>query len=883
MKTKILYCIPLIFLISLSFVSALSLQDFKSNPSKTLAGFKSLSYDDQAQYLHEIYTLSWLQLHRYYIGTGLGNKPGHCACDMPDLKAAFGSSKEEALPFADYFFSNVQNINKNTPVFIDYLTVKSGTVVFCEDPSLSNFDEDREPQCSFTLKGFEKKESNNKVSYYLEGTNPKQGKVDISALFHAEKLSGPGCDCPLIELYIDRNSLISVQYLGTLGGVLPDILGSFKVNRKGIITGTATSIGTMVFDKETPFTFNVGKGEGYGDTPVPGKIAVKNALIKSLTYTPAEPLYIKGSATIADYNKMAYNGSLAVAMGDVFSINGFEVNAKAGDVPLRFGKKGVTQCLKDWCDISNILAPNEDRENFIRFSDKIEIQGSGFSLRFNPQNLIDNEKSATNGYTHYLALPQKGYYAQGDKGDNIKLIQRFLGVSESGNFDSATEQGLEKFQNDYYSRYNVCIGKTTANSCEADGRLGPKTLEVITKGVSPKRNVGNTLEITPEGGLITLGNGKTGIEVNVYGKSEIKIGGKKFVTEQGESAKGEYAKEIGNLIANGVNVPVMVTLRDEDGNIVGKFASNKQGKLDENMILNKGSGHTTSSGPFSGNSVVKAGDNTAVTSIKEDPPNFVTAVAVNTRDILDKLKSRYPKNGDYYFREIPDDINSKVLLISGHHMTGFNFFFGEKDIIDKTSGKSKTITVSTFGYDELPASDQVEYVLLTGCHVVMNPAGEQPRFFLSPNTVPLVEMLTKKYPNLKAIIGYDSKAPAEDSTFWANFVMGLEKTKEENLVKYTMAKSLQEFGKPTEEKYAIPFHSGTVETGQRLGIIIRENNTWVYYSPLQQQGVEVKSYGTLTKRVTDAVFGRTVWKVYGAKTHMGIISWWQSNVEGLKA
>jgi len=132
----------------------------------------------------------------------------------------------------------------------------------------------------------------------------------------------------------------------------------------------------------------------------------------------------------------------------------YSLNDKQFYVPK--GKVSVLNDFKIDAQSKNVLLGKD-----VRFSgNSLYSSGSGFKLSFNP-----GVPTSSNGEVPIsLSNAKNGkYFYNGDTGDDVKNIQRIVGVIPTGNYDKITEQAVIKWQ--------------AENGLASDGKFGKNSLE----------------------------------------------------------------------------------------------------------------------------------------------------------------------------------------------------------------------------------------------------------------------------------------------------------------------------------------------------------------------------------------------------------------------
>lgn len=146
------------------------------------------------------------------------------------------------------------------------------------------------------------------------------------------------------------------------------------------------------------------------------------------------------------------------------------------------------------------------------------------------------------------------------------------------------------------------------------------------------------------------------------------------------------------------------------------------------------------------------------------------------------------------FENVQADLRqAQTIVISGHHYEAQTRVWGERGELDLR---------------DLPSSDATQAVAFSACNTIKDPADK------------VITTLQEKYPNLKVIFGYNTKAPLYDSTVWEKSLPIIQRTLED--------------GNPEPlKRYVV--QEGVVGRGeqgpQKLGVYVKENQEWRFCAP----------------------------------------------------
>jgi len=177
-------------------------------------------------------------------------------------------------------------------------------------------------------------------------------------------------------------------------------------------------------------------------------------------------------------------------------------------------------------------------------------------------------------------------------------------------------------------------------------------------------------------------------------------------------------------------------------------------------------------------------------------------------------------------------------MISGHHFTGTTIFFNNQK--------------NFFLLRNLHPNPSARILVMRGCHTVMNPlflAEEaEKNKYLSCTAEEFISTIEKFAPNIKLMIGYETKSPFVRDDALVNIIQNISIAEDYGLKSYgeyavAMTKKMFEYTGHEKNKhgdwtYNTNYHKHNNE-GTRLAYYIKENNVWKYYSSDNPNGVDV--------------------------------------------
>ena len=253
------------------------------------------------------------------------------------------------------------------------------------------------------------------------------------------------------------------------------------------------------------------------------------------------------------------NGVPYVKTGDRALINGIDIKPTSGDIELKFSSKGFIRSAGEYFGLVN-----KESGNFVRITDKIEANGNGVSVGLNPSSFVGNNPSES--YLSYMndlsvsSAKNEKYFTLGDKGEDVKLIQKLVGVKEDGVYGTETSGAVKIWQKE--------------NGLNADGLFGPESLKTAL-GFDNTKNV----VIAPNGGRVLISSNNDALNMDFTGKATFKVGSEIFYTD--DIKENSYLK---SLSFSGSNNKKSFQIGDEgkDVKLIQKFFGLDQtGKFDE--------------------------------------------------------------------------------------------------------------------------------------------------------------------------------------------------------------------------------------------------------------------------------------------------------------
>lgn len=122
------------------------------------------------------------------------------------------------------------------------------------------------------------------------------------------------------------------------------------------------------------------------------------------------------------------------------------------------------------------------KENLGNIKGNIKIKG-GDSVSISEVNVDNSVK---------FSLPKRGYFKEGDKLDDVNLIQNMLKREgfliedyTEGTYDKVTFEAVKKWQEQIFKEAGTCMGSERTGYCQGDGLFGRKSLDFYNKKKSP--------------------------------------------------------------------------------------------------------------------------------------------------------------------------------------------------------------------------------------------------------------------------------------------------------------------------------------------------------------------------------------------------------------
>jgi len=179
---------------------------------------------------------------------------------------------------------------------------------------------------------------------------------------------------------------------------------------------------------------------------------------------------------------------------------------------------------------------------------------------------------------------------------------------------------------------------------------------------------------------------------------------------------------------------------------------------------------------------------------------------------------------------------SELLMISGHHFTGTVVFFDNRK--------------NYFVLRKLPPNPAAKILVMRGCHTVMNPLflekHAEENKYLSYTAKEYIDIITGFAPNVRLMIGYETKSPFVGDHALISIVQNLSIAEKQGLKSYgeyavSMNKKMFEYTGHEKDasgdwKYNTNYHK-RIDEGSRIAYYIKENDGWRYYSMDNPQGV----------------------------------------------
>lgn len=243
----------------------------------------------------------------------------------------------------------------------------------------------------------------------------------------------------------------------------------------------------------------------------------------------------------------ADNGRIYVPQGGAATINGFDIKATSTPVDLRFGSGPY------W-------GFGSESGNFVRFDKgKAKFQGTGFEVRFNPELFSVANTGGDFASFSFANSKNKKYYQVGDRGPEVKKIQKLLGIEQTGEFDSATREKVIAWQRE--------------NGLTVDGKFGSGSLRTARNS-----NSGTFTRVVVDGTvLVSNDNGR--VKIDSQGGSVITTGQSSFRVAN----DGQVMKKVKRGATAGANSATQINGVDSSGRAASRVGQSADGNVvDEN-------------------------------------------------------------------------------------------------------------------------------------------------------------------------------------------------------------------------------------------------------------------------------------------------------------
>ena len=174
--------------------------------------------------------------------------------------------------------------------------------------------------------------------------------------------------------------------------------------------------------------------------------------------------FILPSGEIASGEIASLNDKFYVLQGSSAKIGDLKIIPTDENVELKLSSKSWITSIGEYFGFSE-----QESGNYVRISEEIEINGQGFEVEFNSEEYVKGEKKAVDPYLNSLSLENarnKKYYQLWDKGEDVKLIQKLVGVEQDGVFGEKTELALKKWQEENGLESDGVFGKLSLNKAK---------------------------------------------------------------------------------------------------------------------------------------------------------------------------------------------------------------------------------------------------------------------------------------------------------------------------------------------------------------------------------------------------------------------------------
>ncbi|MBS3121481.1 hypothetical protein J4434_01175 [Candidatus Woesearchaeota archaeon] len=247
---------------------------------------------------------------------------------------------------------------------------------------------------------------------------------------------------------------------------------------------------------------------------------------------------LSGNYLINDYNAINPKRNIvAPPHGTSLTLNGVTIYPEEQHYTrILFPNKPVTEELKS--------------ENYVAFTEEgVIVNGAGTKALITPTGLVQNELAATGKTTGLVKFPQKGYFSVGDKdsgeSDNIKKIQGFVGVPQTGVYDQTTYDKVFQWQ----------IGHSlNGRYIKPDGLFGKQTLMTYLQNNEGDIILSTSVNSNYNQGKVSYEEGK--IKIDTQGDLEsVRVGAKEYAVKTSKRGMDQQ-------LAVGESVPVDIESPD---------------------------------------------------------------------------------------------------------------------------------------------------------------------------------------------------------------------------------------------------------------------------------------------------------------------------------
>ncbi|MEM2089620.1 MAG: hypothetical protein QXL88_00805 [Candidatus Pacearchaeota archaeon] len=238
------------------------------------------------------------------------------------------------------------------------------------------------------------------------------------------------------------------------------------------------------------------------------------------------------------------NNKFYLEHGDFAKINEIEISAKT-TLYIEFSEK----------KIENIF--NKEEKNYVKISkENFGASGSNFSTEFYPGKILLGAMYVLNPDMMYLdfSKARNGRYFYTDDGrkseretcgkncQQVKIIQRLVGVEENGIYDDKTINNIKIWQKE--------------NCILIDGKFGPQSLwyalnEDKTRKIKINYKKEGRALISKSGDCLVL---------KLQGNLEVKVGSREFILEN-----EKVSWKIKNSLQRDIDVPIKIIILDSNG------------------------------------------------------------------------------------------------------------------------------------------------------------------------------------------------------------------------------------------------------------------------------------------------------------------------------